>query len=295
MLFFACLGVAPAHADGLPIELWTRSPGRHDGAQAPPRLRVVSIDLDRLPLAEGARTDAQYDGASREYRFVLVDDLIKRYGPPADTDAALLHFTNGMTVPLPFRDRAVMDRLRPAIARAIRVDGKWTRDLPEVARHEIGFPDARPIKFQGNKLVVADRWHPDLRPGSEASFTPYRHVDTLDGIEFVSGAAYRAQFDVDPGARAGKDVYDHVCTFCHGARHVGAQFGWDFVEPVPVTEYRKKDLSLYYHVKFRAVDAPSKGQMMPALPFLDEKDAADVMVWLRALAAHPLKPYAPAR
>ena len=33
--------------------------------------------------------------------------------------------------------------------------------------------------------------------------------------------------------------------------------------------------------------------MMPALPFLTEKDAADVLVWLRALAARPTRPYQP--
>jgi hypothetical protein len=52
-------------------------------------------------------------------------------------------------------------------------------------------------------------------------------------------------------------------------------------------------VSLYYHVKYRAQDAPARGLMMPALSFVSEKDAADVLVWLRALAARPLKEYLP--
>src|SRR5262249_22800008 len=144
----AIYGVAPAAAGGFPLDLWTRSPSMQDGREAQ-RTRVVTVDLDRLPLTEGERADAQY-GSSPTYRYILVDDLIRRYAPPAQADLALLHFTNGMITPLPFRDRILMERLRPAIARAIRIDGKWTNNLPEVRRNEIGFPDARPIRFQGN-------------------------------------------------------------------------------------------------------------------------------------------------
>jgi len=196
-------------------------------------------------------------------------------------------------IPLRFRDRALMERLRPVVARAVRLEARWTTDLHEVRRNEIGFADARPIRFQGNKLVVADAWHPDLLPSTETSFTPYRFSDTLVGIELVDGSSFRAQFDVAPTTHAGLEVYQHVCAFCHGARGGGAQFGWDFVDPIPISDYRKKDVSLYYHLRYRATDAPTRGLMMPALPFLTETDAANVLAWLRALAARPLNPYTP--
>jgi mono/diheme cytochrome c family protein len=259
----------------------------------PARVRIVTLDLDRLPLVEAERADLQYDGATLRYRQILVEELIRRYEPPAAVDVALLHFDNGMIVPLRFRDRALLERLRPAIARAVRVDGRWTSDFPEVRRNVIGFAEARPLRFFGNKLVVSEPWHPDLVAGTESSFTPFRHTDSLAGIELVAGDAYRAQFDVAPEAHAGLAVYQHVCAFCHGTRSVGAQFGWDFVEPIPVSDYRKKDLSMYYHLRYRATNAPSRGLMMPSLPFVSEKDAADVLAWLRAVAARPLNAYTP--
>jgi mono/diheme cytochrome c family protein len=276
-----------------PIEIWTRSPGRYGETLAPARTRVVSVDLDRRALHEGELVDVQYGSVRHPYRFVFVDELINDYHPAADSDVALLHFANGMMIPLRFRDRAQMDRLHPAVARAVRLDGAWTTDLPEVRRTEIGFADARPVRFHGNKLIVAEPWHPDLLPSTEATFTPYRFTDTLVGIEFAVGDAFRAQFDVAPAEHAGLEVYQHVCAFCHGARDVGAQFGWDFVDPMPISEYRKRDISLYYHLRYRAVDAPSRGLLMPALPFLTEKDAANVLAWLRELAARPLNPYMP--
>lgn len=275
------------------IEIWTRAPGNYAASPPPARMRVVTVDLDRMAQHEGELADVQYDGARHPYRFVLVDELVRAYHPGPETDVALLHFANGMIVPLRFGDRPLMDRLHPAVARSVRLaDGRWTTDLPAVRRDQLGFPDARPIRFQGNKLVVADAWHPDLLPSTESSFTPWRFADTLVGIELVSGDAFRAQLDVAPEAHAGLEVYQHVCAFCHGARGVGAQFGWDFVDPIPVTEYRK-DVSLYYHVRYRATDAPSRGLMMPALPFLSEKDASNVFAWLRELAARPLNPYRP--
>jgi hypothetical protein len=286
-LFASTVRAAPVS----PVEIWTRAPGRYADAPTPTRTRVVTVDLDHLALQEGVLADAQYGGARNVYRFVLVEDLLRGYQPPADVDVALLHFGNGMLVPLRFRDRALMERLRPAVARAVRMGDRWTNDLPDVRRDEIGFADARPTHFQGNKLVVAEPWHPDLLPSTEKIFSPFRFTDTLVGIELVRGDAFRAQFDIAPDAHAGLEVYQHVCSFCHGARGVGAQFGWDFVTPIPITDYRKKDVSLYYHVRYRATDAPSRGIMMPALPFLKEKDAANVFVWLRELAARPLNPY----
>ena len=70
--------------------------------------------------------------------------------------------------------------------------------------------------------------------------SPWAEVDTLTGIEFVSRAAYYAQFDVDPdpAVKAGEQLSTQSCQFCHGVRQTGAGFGWDFVDPTPVADYR---------------------------------------------------------
>jgi hypothetical protein len=234
--------------------------------------------------------DAQY-GAQRKYRYVALEDLLRRYSPAADCDTAILHFSNGMAIPLPFRDREAMQRLRPVIVRAVQIDGTWTRSLPVISRTDAFYFDVRPLRFTGNKLAVAELWHPALRTGTEQSFSPWRHADSVTGIELVNDRAYIAQFAPSSATARGQKVYGEVCRFCHGARGQGAQFGWDFVEPLPISEYRKKDASLYYHLKYRAVNAVSRGILMPALPYLTEVDAADLLAWLRALAARPLAAY----
>jgi mono/diheme cytochrome c family protein len=149
------------------------------------------------------------------------------------------------------------------------------------------------LRFTGNKVTVAELWNPSLRSGTEQAFSPWRHADALTGIELVNDRAYLAQFAASPATARGQQTYAEVCRFCHGARRQGAQFGWDFVEPLPISEYRKKDVSLYYHLKYRPASAVARGILMPALPFLTEGDAGALLDWLRALAARPLSPYRP--
>jgi hypothetical protein len=281
---------ADSAAEAVRIDMWTRADGQYGQGQDVAKGRPLSVDLDRLGLKEGALVDAQY-GGSRTYRYVPLEDLIRRYAPSPASDTALLHFANGMAIPVPFRDTATMRRLRPVVVRAIRVDGAWASALPPISRTNELYFDTRPLRFQGNKVAVAEDWHPALRPGTAQSFSPWRHADTLTGVEFVRDAAFVGQFDVDASTHRGLVTYEQVCRFCHGARKEGAQFGWDFVEPIPISEYRKKDVSLYYHVKFRPAEAVSRGLLMPALPFLTQQDAADLLAWIRALSAKALRPY----
>ena len=292
LVLVACAGSVSARAEDRPglIELWTRTTGQYGGASEKSRGRPVILDLDKVAMKEGELVDLQYRGA-RTFRYVSIAELIRRYAPPAVTDTALLHFSNGMAIPLPFRNQDALQRLNPMVVRAVQIDDKWTSELPPISRTDSFYFDVRPIRFQGNKVVVASAWHPALRAGSEQAFSPWRHADSLTGIEFVSDHAFMAQFDVDATVRDGATTYGQVCRFCHGARRAGAQFGWDFVEPIPISEYRKKDVNLYYHVKYRSADSVSRGLLMPALSFLTEKDATDLLAWSRALAAKPLHTY----
>jgi mono/diheme cytochrome c family protein len=289
----ASSGVAAAEPEPVvtAIEMWTRTPGQHGREHELARTRVVSMELQRLPSQQGPLRDVQY-GGTRTFRYVTLDDLIRAYRPPAESDTALLHFANGMAIPLRFRDAGVMHRLRPAIALAIETGDGWTSAFPPLSRTDAFYFDVRPTRFAGNKLVVADLWHPSLRAGTQEAFSPWRHANALTGVEFVDDAAFLAQFEPSAETREGARTYGQVCRFCHGARREGAQFGWDFVDPIPISDYRKKDVSLYYHIKYRVVDATARGLLMPALPFLTERDAADLLAWLRALAAQPLRPYA---
>jgi mono/diheme cytochrome c family protein len=279
---------ATAAEHGTTIEVWIRKPAGRD------RLQVVNIDS--LPLVEAKRVDAQYHGAF-VFRGIGLDAVISRYAPPADVDLALLHFANGMQVPLAFRDGALLERLSPFLARGMRLGpGSPMRiaHFPNVSRPRSGFVDVRPITFTGNKLVVADPAHPDVPAAAREALSPWAQTDSLTGIELVSRAAYYAQFDVDPdpAVKAGHKLFTESCTFCHGVRGTGASFGWDFVEPTPIYDYRRAR-NLFHHIKYKPLDASARGIQMPALSYMSEEEARAIWVWLKAVATHPLAPYAP--
>jgi mono/diheme cytochrome c family protein len=290
------LAAARALAEpGLPVEVWLRKPAAK-GDPTATRKDVKSIDLDALPLAEARRADLQYGGWFT-YRGVKLQTLIDRAGAPPDVDLALLHFGNGMQVPYAFRDAELARRLDLFVARQMQpAPGApfATGRFPPISRAREGFVDVRPITFGGNKLVVAERAHPAVPADVQATFSPWLYVDSLTGIELVSSKAYYAQLDVsaNPAERAGFQLYTQSCQFCHAARHVGASFGWDFVEPVALYTYRGK-ANLFYHVKYKPLDASAKGLLMPALSHMTEQDATSIWRWLRAVATTPMPAYAP--
>jgi hypothetical protein len=261
----------------------------------PPRERAQSLSLDLLPLVEVERFDAQYGGV-RAFRGIRLETVIERFAPGPSLDLAILHFANGMAVPVQFRDAAVMKRLDPFIARGMETHRKGpikTDFFPDIPKKG-AMPDVRPIEFHGNKVVVAERWHPAVPPGAQPAFSPWAHTDTLVGIELVAAAAYYQQFDVsgDPPVQKGLAIYEQACQFCHGVRKVGAKFGWDFVEPTPIYSYQKPSRNLFYHVAYKPLDAAAKGLMMPALKFMTEEDAGTLWQWMRAVATKPMPPYA---
>lgn len=291
VLTMAVASAASAAGDGT-IEVWQRKAGK--GAAG--RLDAKTFDLDALPLVELRRSDAQYAGAFA-YRGVPLQALIDQYAPPASVDLALLHFANGMQVPYAFRDADVVKRTDAFVARAMKPATGTAfvkARFPEIGRARPGFVDVRPITFGGNKVVVRETAHPAVPAEAQAILSPWMHVDTLTGIELVSSRAYYAQFDVDPdpAVRDGYRLFTQSCQFCHGARGVGAAFGWDFVEPVAVYNYRG-GRNLFYHVKYKPLDAASRGLMMPALSHMSEKDAESIWRWLRAVATRPMPSYAP--
>jgi mono/diheme cytochrome c family protein len=273
------------------IELWVRGPGK--SADETPRGRSLTVDLDKLPMVDTARFDAQY-ARSRPYRGIALGALIERFSPETSLDLAILHFANGMAVPLPFRDAATMRRLEPFVARGM---GARSKDPIQIGVFP-GIPkpnaraDARPIAFAGNKIVVAGLWHPALGDKEKPVFSPWSHTDTLTSIEFVESKPYYGQFDVDGDAQVqrGLGLFEKSCQFCHGARKTGARFGWDFVEPMPMYTYRKS-MNLFYHVAYKPIDAAEKGLMMPAMRFMTQDDAAALWQWLRAVATKPMPAY----
>lgn len=286
-------GLAGAAAPGTSVDLWVRRPGSYGVGADPGRDGARSIDLAAAQQQQVRHADAQYEGTFN-YRGVPLRALIAQYAPPAKLDLALLRFKNGMIVPLPFRDERTMGRLDPFIALAQRGDdGKYTSQFPPLRRHVEGeYADVKQASFVGNRLVVSDAWHPDVAPAAQGKFSPWRHVDSLAGIEFVSAQAYYRQFDPAPETRAGFELFKQTCQFCHGARKVGASFGWDYVQPIELYTHRKTEQRLYYHIRYR-VESAQSGALMPALRHVSEDDAAKLWQWMKAVATRPMAPYAP--
>jgi mono/diheme cytochrome c family protein len=283
-----------APVPGASIEIWLRGLSKQDGEGAE-RLRQRRFNLDRLPLRDVERRDAQYDEV-RQYRGILLGDILKRYGPDESIDLAILHFANGMAVPVAFRDEATMRRLKPFIARASltrRGGALSVGKFPAIPKTDAP-GDRRRIEFAGNKVVVAERWHREVAQGTQPGLSPWGHVDTLVGVELVVSKAYYAQFEPsrEAAVQRGLTLFRQNCQFCHGLRHVGATFGWD-LESDTVINYRDSAAHLYHNTTYRPQNAAELGLMMPALSFLTEADAAAIRAWLLAASPGPLPRYAP--
>jgi mono/diheme cytochrome c family protein len=281
--------------DGL-VTVGVRKPGAGGGDGLPEMSPMRKVDLDDMALTEVERVDVQY-GGPRIFSGVPLEALIDSVKAPAHADLALLHFGNGVVVPLPYRDRTAMRRLQPWVARGMHlVDKGMTVGEFQPITNELGRYYVVPvIKFAGNKLVVAERWHPDVPARAEKDLSPWMHVDSLVAIELVNAAAYRSMLDLGPKAATGLTLFRQSCQFCHGIRQLGAKFGPDFVEPVPVHKWGKPAMRFYWHIKYRRQDPVMRGEMMPTLGYVTELDALAVWAWLQAAAEHPLRPYQPSR
>ena len=262
------------------IEVWIRGNSQPD-EQGSPQEGSRRLRLDRVRLKTVERYDAQYGRIGR-YRGILLRDVLSDFASDASVDLAILHFANGMAIPLAFRDADTMKRLDPFIARA--------STFPPIPKKDTPF-DRRPIEFTGNKLVVGDRWHPDVAPGTP--FSPWAHADTLVGIELVATAPYYAQFEAAGEARVGRGValFRQSCQFCHGVHHVGATFGWDFVDSAIINRYEDSPANLYHNVAYKPRNATELGLMMPPLAFLTESAAEDLRKWLQAISQSSPRPY----
>jgi mono/diheme cytochrome c family protein len=264
------------------------------------------VDLDALPLREVKQFDAQYEGEFH-YRGVPLAALIAQLGPAPTFDLVILHFANGIRVPLPFREPSVMDRLQPFVARAMATSAGSPLErgrFPLMTKRQEGYVDLHPLVFSGNRLVVADRWHPYVPDAARHAFSPWALVDTLVGLEFTEAAMYEEELGLTLGAphspvRLGAARFRETCQFCHAVRGVGGAFGWDFLEPEPIYsdswmahfhsgygDYlgrRDPVNDLYAHLVFRLSDDGQR--LMPALRYLKKADVEALWTWLKAAAA----------
>ncbi len=284
LLLLVAASAPPAPADG--IAVWRRPVA---GAKAAP----VIVAWSSLKLEERTSVDVQL-GGERSFRGVSLKTILGAAAQrtPAE-DTALLHFKNGMQVPVPLDD-AMLARLDLFVARAVKDStGKLAERFDNVVHERSPWMEQRAITFGTNKLVAKDPFHPALG-ATTTKFTPWAHVDTLTGIELVNGAAWRRTLRVseDPRVLQGLGAFEQRCQFCHGVRGAGASFGWDFVKPIPVHTWRDAE-SLLYHVKFRKLTGAEQGLLMPPQPDATIDEVRALWDWMKAVSANELRPYLP--
>jgi hypothetical protein len=107
--------------------------------------------------------------------------------------------------------------------------------------------------FSGNRVFAAAPAEPPQGRG----FVPWGFVDTLVEVELVHEASWQQVFDVGEETRRGLEVWRARCQTCHGARGAGASFGWDFVQPLPLSTWRTPD-GLFTHVRAHKLEAPAR-------------------------------------
>jgi len=158
------------------IPVWIRAAGR-----AVPGASELKKDEKQIPLTPAhpevvRRYDVQY-GKKHDYEGLSLQEILLTYNPPEGIDTVLLHFENGMVVPVSAPlGVPVVDAF---VATAIK-DAKGP-EFPDVIHKDLFDEDLDPIKFSGTKLVVSDRKHP-AQPGTEVEFSPWLYVNSLTGI-----------------------------------------------------------------------------------------------------------------
>lgn len=274
------------------IAAWQRQAGQYSDIENPERGTQYAIDP--YELKGGLRTkklmDLQYD-ERRTYRAIPLAALVSAYKAGAKFDMVVLHFENGMRVPVLKSDLGTLQAY--LAAEACDDHGKnCGPSFEPVERHDVYAmgQDPRPIQFTWNKLVVAKPWHPVTRKVDRRAFSPWHHTDSLVGLEFVDSEAYYRQFAV--GRSGGDKVFENRCQFCHGARLVGARFGWDFVSPLPLHEKRSAE-NLLNHVKYPKAMAERLGLQMPPQKDVDASEMKTLWLWMRDVARQRLNSYAP--
>lgn len=276
---------APQAAAGpakVEVDMWIRKPGAASNADA--KVNLQKIDLKGMTFDELKTKDIQY-GAEFRYRGMHLRDLIAAYKPlPLTATMLLLHSASGMVLPLSI-PRLRADR-QVFIALEIFRDNGWTSNFPSSIRPDPNVTDEHPLTFAGAKLVVGTDWR-----ATDSTFTPWRHFDTLVGIEFAEETPYNEQFSLKDKNidQSGRGIFLARCQFCHGINGLGATRAPDLPSLIGALTIDK----LYNKV---AVAKPKYEQLAHAMPQqtnFTKRHAKQLLAWLKATAGQPLKPYAP--
>lgn len=273
------------------IEMWTRQPGQYHQAKKP-KQNYKKVNISHLTQEALERKDIQYS-AVKKYQGIFLRTLINAYNPnPSEVDTVLMHFKNGMVVPIRIDEMPKA----PAILIALKIfdKGRWSSRFPDSIRLLGKVKDNRPLQFRGNKVVISEQWAVKSDFKGKKLFTPWKHVDSLIGLEFVSSEAYYRQFRQDSSKDSfqGFLVYLQRCQFCHGAGGVGASYGPDFLNsPSLFQRYNVDDL--FKHVKDAKSNLTVANTNMPEQVDVEKPEIRALWFWSKLINKSELPNYAP--
>ena len=254
-------------------------------AHRPNHASTVVVDLDTLPPQ--TRTVVDHSGKTLIVQGVTLQTLLEKAPKDDVVDAARLRFKNGTEILVPF---AQVPTLNMFIARRLKHSDQapFTTDFDNVALGQGSWRSPRSLVFSGNRVFVAAA----AAPPKGHLFSPWGFLDSLVEVELVHEASWQQVFNVSAETRAGRDVWQSRCQTCHGVRGAGATFGWDFVNPLPLSSWRTPD-GLYSHVKAHKIDAAQLGLAMPPQTDVTREETDALHAWMSVLAKKPLAPYTP--
>jgi hypothetical protein len=281
-----------SNSDTPVVEIWTRGNGNFTDGEIVKRQRLKRINLDKFTSNTTRVFDVQYD-KKMSYKATKLIKLIKSASTKSSSDLVLLHFENGMIIPVPLeKNFKTFKKLNLMIATQIKIDGKWQRNFPQIEKINIRYKDPRPNKFSSTKLVAESDWYPlisresfkQVKNNLNNDFSPWLHVNSLTGIEFANAKAYYKQFTpkIPLEQKVGLGVFLQRCQYCHGVRSVGASFGWDYLDPIPIYELRNAN-NIHLRVKHKFHDSFERGLLMPAQKDFSKAEANVFWSWLKKL------------
>ena len=277
--------ITQAANDGGAVDMWLRRPVASGGDSI--KGNLLPLDLKGPKPEELESYDVQYERRVK-VRGLHLRDIVGIFKPiPENVDVILLHTRRGMVVPISIA--RLRKDIQVFIALEIQKDGKWSTAFPASIHVEAQSSKEVPTTFSGNKVVVGEEWR-----ATETGFTPWRHLDSLVGIEFVESTAYANQFRNAKNATAGLKgsvVYLAHCQFCHGVKGVGATRGPELT--AAVQNYGKDAVDRIH----RQVQSPGAAGMyphfMPQQKDVTKDDIKDLVHWLDLLRGGSLAPYEP--
>jgi len=227
--------------------------------------RIVNFDT-------GARHKRQlydaHDAKLHHVRGIELGELIAQLGAPKGADTLVLHFANGMQVPVRLADKDLIQHLFIAFEHGDPT-GAFVTTYPLLAAPAIRCP----------KIVYTRENDPTAL---------WRHTTQLTSVRLVNWAALQALL-AQPSRQlpsvAGWKLYSRNCQPCHGMGGQGAQRGPDFISDLdayrrvpPLAESDPSDQpSLHDKVKGRV------GGDMPTLDYISNSEIKELWRFLHSV------------